>query len=102
MAWVREGLFRAPRLGVRYAAASLVVEEVEPGSGAEAAGVRAGDLVRSVAGKPVSDRPDVLRALAARSAGEVVPVGIERNGRARVLRIRLAPPFPAVFPTPAP
>jgi regulator of sigma E protease len=56
-----------------------VVGWVEPGSGAEAAGIRPGDLVRSADGRPVAAWRELEVALLTSGGGEVM-LTVERDG----------------------
>jgi hypothetical protein len=67
--------------------AGLLVSRVEKGSAAAKAGVRVGDVVVSVAGKPVSSSWDVMRALTGKRQGERVHVAIVRDKQKRSLSV---------------
>ncbi len=67
-------------------AAGAIVSQVVPGSAAYEAGVRAGDVLTSVAGRPVNSNSDVRNALALRTVGQTVGVRLLRNGRPERLR----------------
>jgi len=56
-------------------------------AGAAAAGIRPGDVVNT--GMETHDWSQVQRVVRAHQPGELVPVGIERDGRKIVLRARL-------------
>jgi membrane-associated protease RseP (regulator of RpoE activity) len=58
------------------------------------AGIRAGDVVRSVDGVAVETWRDMVDAIAARP-GETVPFVVERDGSLRTLRVALADEHPA-------
>ncbi|MCW5807032.1 MAG: carboxypeptidase regulatory-like domain-containing protein, partial [Deltaproteobacteria bacterium] len=60
----------------------LVVASVAPGGPAEAAGVKAGDHVVSIDGRPVADPEAAQQALAAGAVaiGQVVRLGLDRTG----------------------
>jgi regulator of sigma E protease len=62
----------------------MAVEDVAPGSAAEAAGLQAGDIVRTADGEAVRDVRDVQRITKARGARATVFV-VERAGRRRTL-----------------
>ena len=78
----------------------LVVQHVRPGSGAAEAGLQPNDVIRSLNGVPV-DSPEVLRdALADRSPGDTVSLGIERDGAELTLDVILGPGgFPFGLPS---
>jgi len=79
-----------------------VIVRVEPGSGADRAGLRPlqqsrgrriilGDVIQSVDGRPVTSLGDLLLALEEKKAGDVVKVGILRDGRRQEVQVRLDP-----------
>ena len=67
-------------LGVEAATASdgegAVVYSVVPGGPADQAGVRANDVIVSLAGRTISDQPDLASALSSLEPGRPVEVGI--------------------------
>lgn len=67
----------------------VLVDRVRPGSPADRAGVRVGDLVTEVDGEPTASAPDLLRAMADRRRGERIDVRIVRRGQERTLRATL-------------
>ena len=72
----------------------VVVKEVEPGSPAETAGLRSGDILLTVKGRPVASVPDYRVALRSIPSGETVGLTVWRDGKKRTLRARTAV-FPA-------
>jgi S1-C subfamily serine protease len=108
---IRYGRVNRPTLGVELApeqwnrqleVEGAVIVRVEPGSGADRAGLRPlqqgrgrsvilGDVIQSVDGKPVTSIGDLLLALEERKAGDVVRVGILRDGRRQEVQVRLDP-----------
>jgi S1-C subfamily serine protease len=97
---MRVGTYTPPRLGIVAAPEQIarsmrldgvVVESVEPGSGAEKAGLHAlvrdqdgqlrADVITAVDGKGVADIGDLLSILRERKAGDVVHVEFVREGR---------------------
>jgi S1-C subfamily serine protease len=107
---IRYGRVNRPTLGVELApeqwnrqlgVEGAVIVRVEPGSGADRAGLRPlqqsrrqvvlGDVIQSVDGKPVTSVGDLLLALEERKAGDVVRVGILRDGRKQEVQVRLDP-----------
>jgi S1-C subfamily serine protease len=60
-----------------------LVSEVESGSGAEAAGLRARDLIIAIDGEPVRGSADVRAAVAAADPGDTVEVRYLRDGEER-------------------
>lgn len=80
---------RAGPLGIRLETVSegeIRVREVVPGLPGERAGVRPGDRIRAVAGKPVASPPDLSAALVGRRGGEVVELEL-RRGEGESLRL---------------
>ena len=82
----------------------LLVQTVEPGSGADRAGLRGGrqevqignaqllvggDLITSIDGKPVDRNDAITRALGKKHAGDTIELTIFRDGRTTNLRIKL-------------
>ncbi|QZA33529.1 RIP metalloprotease RseP [Hydrogenibacillus sp. N12] len=57
-----------------------VVGKVGPGTPAEAAGLRAGDVIRAVDGQPVASWDDLQRAIG-ESTADALAVDVERDGR---------------------
>jgi pimeloyl-ACP methyl ester carboxylesterase len=60
----------------------VVLEHVFPGSTAEAAGLRAGDVVTGLAGRPVDGPAAFVAAMAGRKAGDPVRIAWSRGGEA--------------------
>ena len=56
------------------------IEAVQPGSAAERAGFRGGDLVLAIDGEPITGFADMQRIVGGR-AGEPMTFSVERNGR---------------------
>jgi S1-C subfamily serine protease len=82
----------------------LLVQEVEPGSPAARAGLRAGkelvqignaellvggDLITAIDGKPIDRYDAISRALARKRAGDTVEMTVFRNGRTTNVQIKL-------------
>lgn len=65
-------------LGVTLSADNRV-EAVQPDSAAAAAGVRVGDVIRSINGEPI-DRAGFIEQLTSSSPGDTVQLGVERDG----------------------
>jgi serine protease Do len=68
----------------------LVVQEVETGSPAAAAGLQPGDQIRTVGHMAVSRPLDLERALWDSQSGDAVSVEVERNGQSLTLGLALA------------
>ncbi|MDJ0741097.1 MAG: Do family serine endopeptidase [Gammaproteobacteria bacterium] len=86
-------LARALRLasGTRGA----VVTAVEPGSAAEQAGLRAGDLIVDLNGVGIGSATDLTTELALLRVGDAVAVEAIRDGRSRRLSAVIADPYAA-------
>ena len=81
-----QDLYREVGISPRQFAVDPVIGSVSPGSGAEAAGLEAGDRIVAIDGSPVADWRDVPAAIARHAAeGKALRVEIERDGRARVI-----------------
>ena len=57
-----------------------VITQVQPGSAADQAGIRVGDVIRSFDGQQVETFEDLTNKIGARGPGEKVEVGVERGG----------------------
>ena len=84
----------APSLGVAVAPADtgLRVASVLPGSGADAAGIRPGDLITRAAGHRIGSVDQLRDVLAGFEPGDALAVTLRRDGRTLDLRVRLGPP----------
>lgn len=83
-----------PFLGVRFdseATGIAKVASVLPGSPADRAGLRAGDGLVEVAGRPVSSSREVIEAIAASSVGASVPLVVARSGQRQTVTAVLGP-----------
>lgn len=80
-----------PKIGLRVKDGSggALVDTVRPGLPADAAGVRPGDLVTEINGRPVRSAADLEQALAALTAGQTVAFDLRRDGRRTRLRMSL-------------
>ncbi len=74
-----------PVLGIgmdmRRGIKGVIVESIVPGSPAAAAGIRVGDLIRSIDGSAVDDGGQLIQFLAKRQAGDKVRLAIVRDDR---------------------
>ncbi|HEY8990991.1 MAG TPA: trypsin-like peptidase domain-containing protein [Luteolibacter sp.] len=66
------------------------VEQVEPSSGAAAAGLKAGDVILKIDDRPLSGLRELRSALTGKVPGDEVALQIARNGREETLRVKLA------------
>ncbi|MFW5717606.1 MAG: Do family serine endopeptidase [Spirochaetota bacterium] len=78
----------ADDLGVDPEAGALVTNLIVD-SPADRDGLLAGDFVTSIDDEPVSDARELTRLIGRRSAGERVRIGVVREGRARIVRVRI-------------
>lgn len=82
---IATGSSRTPLMGVQldpaYTDGGARVSEITPGSGAEAAGLRAGDIVREVNGRPIADATELVVAIRSYAPGDTIVVTFERGGR---------------------
>lgn len=80
-----------PYLGIRYRARpnGAEVQEVIPGSPAEEAGLRVGDLIREVDGQPVSTRRPLMDLLSSYRPGDTVTLTVERRGEKKEIEVTL-------------
>jgi S1-C subfamily serine protease len=67
----------------------VVVTRVLPGSAAEKAGFRQGDVILSINGKPIRDRDDVRNIIGLLRIGTRVRIDVLRNGRSVSLKARI-------------
>ena len=79
------------RLGIATQRGALVAR-VFSGSPADAAGLRAGDVITSVGGKPVDSRESFSTATATLAAGQPVTLSIIRGGSNQNVQVRPADP----------
>ncbi|MGH8233868.1 MAG: Do family serine endopeptidase [Rhodanobacteraceae bacterium] len=70
----------AAALGIKATRGALITD-VMPGSPAATAGLKPGDLVTSVNGKPVNDAQDLRNAQGLATLGSTMALGVDRGGR---------------------
>ncbi|HVS76498.1 MAG TPA: trypsin-like peptidase domain-containing protein [Steroidobacteraceae bacterium] len=91
----------ARSLGLRHAAGGLV-SQVSPGSPADKAGIRAGDVITAVAGQRVASNTDLRNAIGFLRVGDAVAIDLLRDGRHERRRAMLADTLAEASPgTPA-
>src|SRR5690606_16352841 len=66
-----------------------VVREVEAGSSAEKAGIRAGDVVVALNGRPLRNSSDLRNAVGLVRPGETVELTLLRDGRKLTVRAQV-------------
>jgi S1-C subfamily serine protease len=72
-----------------FEGAGVRVQQVMPGSAAEAAGIAAGDIVTAIDGKPVSDLRSYSMLLKEHAPGDEIAVTLLRDGREFTVHARL-------------
>ena len=78
----------AERFGVSVGSGAIV-ETVEPGSGADTAGVRRGDIIVRLGDEPIENTGDLLGALRDYRPGDTVELTIVRDGEEQTLQVTL-------------
>lgn len=68
----------------------VLVNSVEPGSPADQAGLRSGDVITAIDGTAVNDPNTLRNRIASTSPGTEVTLTVLRNGREQQMRARLA------------
>ncbi len=76
-------------LGVDENVRGVVVDEVEVGGGADAAGLEAGDVITHVDERSIKSRDEFLRAVERRQPGDRVRLRAQREGRERRFTVEL-------------
>jgi S1-C subfamily serine protease len=77
----------------------VLVKRVESGSPAAKAGLRSGDVIVSLAGRPVRDPAALAAAVSVHKPGETVTVGYLRHGARKTASATLARHSTAVLPS---
>jgi serine protease Do len=67
----------------------VLIADVTPGSPADRAGLRAGDIVRSFAGKPVTNVKELDKEISAIGIGGTAEVSIVREGRTGTTTVQI-------------
>ena len=81
--------FGQERLSSITATSGAFVQKVQSGSGAEAAGLQAGDVITAVNDEPVADLDDMFTALERFRPGERVTLTLWRAGQTRKVAVAL-------------
>ena len=87
-----------PRIGVFIQDAGesgAEITQVSPGSPAEAAGFKSGDVVKTAAGRTVAGAGDLGAAIRAHSWGAWLPFAVSRGGEMLELVVKLPPAPPS-------
>ena len=59
----------------------VLISSVTPGFGADKAGLKPGDIITTIDGRPVKDGDDLVNDISARKPGSTAKVGYMRNGQ---------------------
>ena len=65
------------------------VTSVIEGTAAEKAGIKAGDIIRTVSGEPVNTERDLIDRIRSFEAGETVEIGLSRDGKEQTISAEL-------------
>jgi serine protease Do len=77
----------ARRTGLRASRGALVARVI-PGSPAQAAGLKTGDIITAVAGKPVDSREAFSTYTATVASGQPLPLTVSRDGSTQSISVR--------------
>jgi hypothetical protein len=67
----------------------MEVSGIVPGGAAEAAGMKKGDVIKAIDGKPVKNVQDYMKVMAGTKRGEPVEITLERDGKP--LKVKASP-----------
>ena len=59
----------------------VLVQEVQPGGPADKAGLKAGDIITTIDGRPIKDGDDLVNEIASRRPGSTIRLGYVRDGK---------------------
>jgi serine protease Do len=59
----------------------VLVQEVQPGGPAEKAGLKPGDIITTIDGRPIKDGDDLVNEIASRKPGSALRLGFLRDGK---------------------
>jgi serine protease DegQ len=88
--YARLGVLVADLVGDGRGLEGVKVERVEPGSGAERAGLRVGDIITAVDGRTVRSASDLRSRIALSPVESAVKVDVVRDSRTMTLQVRLS------------
>ncbi|MGZ4728738.1 MAG: S1C family serine protease [Acidimicrobiales bacterium] len=74
--------------GVKTSDGAFIVD-IQPGSAAGSSGLRLGDVITAVDGRPMTGAQDVIDAVREHAAGDEITVTFERDGQIQSLVVRL-------------
>jgi len=78
------------KMGLDRTGRGVPVETVFPRSPAGAAGVKVGDVIRTLDGETIRDGSELMQVLAKRQAGDSIKLGISREGRELQMDVTLS------------
>lgn len=67
----------------------VLVSQVEPGTGAEKAGLTSGDIIKTVDDKAVRNASELIKEIQKRKVGQKVRLGLIRDGKEMTLEVNL-------------
>jgi len=76
-------------MGMRRGLKGVPIEKVEPNSPAAAAGVRVGDVIRTVDGDTVLEGADLQQVLVKHEVGDIVKLGLDREEKRLDIAVKL-------------
>ena len=68
----------------------VIVSSVTPGFGAAKAGLKPGDIIVSIDGRPIKDGNDLISDITARKPGSTVSIGYIRNGQRQTATVTIS------------
>jgi serine protease Do len=68
----------------------VLLEDVSPGSSADKAGLKVGEVVMSIGGKPVGDVKQFATQLFTYKIGQAAPIGVLRDGKEATVNVTLS------------
>ena len=79
------------------AEAPAAIETVYPRTAAADAGLKAGDIIQSVDGRPVADRVELARVIKERKVGTTVTLGVKRGDAVEQAKLTIPPPDISIY-----